>query len=157
MNDNQNAKKMIDAHDEAIIAHLREDGRMNIRTLADKIGLNEATVRSRIRRLENSGMMRVVARIDQGAAGFPLTCLAGMRIKGRSIKEVTADLEKIDQIISIVSVIGGNDIEVNIIARNHDELYDILNHQIPAIAGVISVESAMVVKMHKYVQIWGRF
>lgn len=151
------AKKPIDGYDEAIIAHLREDGRMNVRTLAEKIGLNEATIRSRIRRLESSGTMRVVARIDQGAAGFPLTCLAGMQIKGRSIKQVTDDLGEIGQIISIVSVIGRNDIEVNIIARDHDELYDILNRQIPAIAGVFSVESAMVIKMHKYVQTWGRF
>lgn len=151
------AKKPADGYDEAIIALLREDGRMNIRTLAEKVGLNEATVRTRIRRLESSGMMRVVARIDQGAAGFPLTCLAGLRIKGRSIHQVTDDLGTIKEIISIVSVIGRNDIEVNIIARNNDELHDILTRRIPAIEGIISVESAMVIKLHKYVQTWGRF
>jgi Lrp/AsnC family transcriptional regulator for asnA, asnC and gidA len=153
----QNPKKIIDAHDEAILVHLREDGRMNVRTLAEKVGLNEATVRARIRRLESSGMMRVVARIDQGAAGFPLTCLAGIRIKGRSIKDVTDDLGMIDEIISIVSVIGRNDIEVNIIARDQEELFEILNIRLPAIAGIIAVETAMVMKLHKYVQTWGRF
>ena len=91
-----NSKKPLDDHDEAILALLREDGRMAVRTIAERVGLNEATVRTRIRRLEQAGIMRVVARVDLGAAGFPFS-------------------------------------------------------------SVISIESALALKIHKYVQPWGRF
>lgn len=152
-----NSKKPLDDHDEAILALLREDGRMAVRTIAERVGLNEATVRTRIRRLEQAGIMRVVARVDLGAAGFPFSSVVGLRIKGRSIDEVGAELLAIGEIISVLSVIGRNDLEIQIISRSMEELNSLLTERIPAIPGVISIESALALKIHKYVQPWGRF
>lgn len=156
MNEN-NSKKPLDDHDESIIAHLREDGRMPVRTLAERVGLNEATVRTRIRRLEQAGIMRVVARVDLSAAGFPFSSVVGLRIKGRSIDEVGHDLIAIPEVISVLSVIGRNDLEIQIISRSTEELNTLLTERIPAIPGVVSIESALALKIYKYVQPWGRF
>lgn len=152
-----NSKKPLDEHDEAIIEHLREDGRMAVRLIAERIGLNEATVRARIRRLEQAGIMRVVARVDLGAAGFPFSSVVGLRIKGRSIDEIGEELLAIPEIISVLSVIGRNDLEIQLIARSMEHLHTLLTERIPSIEGIISVESALAVKIHKYVQPWGRF
>jgi Lrp/AsnC family transcriptional regulator, regulator for asnA, asnC and gidA len=152
-----NAKKPLDEHDEAIIEHLREDGRIAVRELAERVGLNEATVRTRIRRLEQAGIMRVVARIDLGAAGFPYSAVVGLRIKGRSIDEVGKDLLAFPEIISILSVIGRNDLEIQVIAQSMEALNELLTIRIPNVAGVVSIESALAMKIHKYVQPWGRF
>ena len=51
----------LDELDYAIINLLREDGRLPYRAIARELGLTEATVRSRVKRLEESGSMRVVA------------------------------------------------------------------------------------------------
>jgi Lrp/AsnC family transcriptional regulator for asnA, asnC and gidA len=150
-------KKPLDDHDEAIIGLLREDGRMAVRTIAERVGLNEATVRTRIRRLEQAGIMRVVARVDLGSAGYPFSAVVGLRIKGRSIDEVGQDLLAFPEIISILSVIGRNDLEIQIIAPTTDALNELLTNRIPAISGIVSLESALALKIHKYVQPWGRF
>lgn len=97
--------RQLDEQDEAIIAVLREDGRIAIRELAQKVGLTEATVRARIRRLETSGSIRIVAKRDLGAMGYPYTALVGIRIRGRTIDEVGQDLLAIPEVISILSVI----------------------------------------------------
>lgn len=150
-------KRQIDEHDEAIIAILREDGRIPTRELAQKVGLNEATVRARIRRLEQSGTMRVVAKIDIGATGHPFTALVGLKIRGRTISEVADDLLKIPQVISVLSVIGRNDLEIQVIAKTMEMLDELLTETVPGIPGVVGLESALAMRVVKYVQPWGRF
>lgn len=67
------------------------------------------------------------------------------------------ELLAIPEVISVLSVIGRNDLEIQVIARSMDELNHQLTVVIPAIEGIISLESALAMKIHKYVQPWGRF
>lgn len=151
------SKPRLDDHDEAIIACLREDGRMAIRDLAIRVQLNEATVRARIRKLEQSGTMRVVARLDLGAVGYPFTALVGVRLRGRSVEDVCKDLLALPEVISVLSVIGRNDLEIQVIAPSLEDLNRQLTEVIPAIDGIVALESALAMKIYKYVQPWGRF
>lgn len=130
---------------------------MPFREMAQRLDLNEATIRSRLRRLEASGIMRVVARVDLQASGYPFTGLVGLKIKGRPIDEVAADLEKIPEIISILVVIGRNDLEIQIIARDIEMLDSLITERIATIDGIVAVESALASRIAKYVQPWGSF
>ena len=51
----------LDEIDNAIIDLLRVDGRLPYRAIARELGLTETTVRARVKRLEESNTMRVVA------------------------------------------------------------------------------------------------
>lgn len=124
--------------------------------MAQRLDLNEATIRTRLRKLEASGIMRVVPRVDLKASGYPLTALIGLKIKGRTIDDVSAELEKIPEIISILVVIGRNDLEVQVIARSLEMLNDLVN-KIATIEGVTSLEKAIALNVVKYVQPWGSF
>jgi Lrp/AsnC family transcriptional regulator for asnA, asnC and gidA len=130
---------------------------MAIRDLAVRVHLNEATVRARIRKLEQSSTMRVVARLDLGAVGYPFTALVGVRLRGRSIEDVCKDLLALPEVISVLSVIGRNDLEIQVIAPSLEELNRQLTEVIPAIDGIVALESALAMKIYKYVQPWGRF
>lgn len=150
-------RRQLDEHDEAIIAELRDDGRVPIRELAQRVGLTEATVRARIRRLEESDSMRIVAKLDLGSMGYPFTGLLGLKIRGRTIDEVANDLVDIPGVISVLSVIGRNDLEIQVIARDMAALNVLVTQTIPQIDGVIGVEAALAMNIVKYVQPWGRF
>ena len=150
-------RRQLDEHDEAIIAVLREDGRMSIRELAQRVGLTEATVRARIRRLEKSGSMRIVAKLDLGAMGYPFIALVGLKIRGRTIDEVGQDLQQVPEVISVLSVIGRNDLEIQVIAKDMALLNTLLTDTIPRIDGIVGVESALAMNIVKYVHPWGRF
>ena len=150
-------KRQLDEHDEAIIAVMREDGRIAVRDLAQRVGLNEATVRARIRRLEKSDSMRVVAKLDLGAMGYPHVALVGLKIRGRTIDEVGQELLLVPEVISILSVIGRNDLEIKVIARDMAMLDALLSDTIASIDGIVGMESALAMRIHKYDQPWGRF
>jgi Lrp/AsnC family transcriptional regulator for asnA, asnC and gidA len=80
-----------------------------------------------------------------------------VRIRGRSLEDVCADLLKLEQVLSVLSVIGRNDLEIQVIARTMDDLDHQLTDVIPAIDGIVSLESALAMKVYKYIQPWGRF
>ncbi|MCB1632418.1 MAG: AsnC family transcriptional regulator, partial [Pseudomonadales bacterium] len=54
----------LDETDRRLIELLRADGRMAFRALADTLDLTESAVRARVRQLESSGTMKVVAVAD---------------------------------------------------------------------------------------------
>ena len=61
---------VLDATDQSIINLLRKDGRMPYRAIARELDIAENTVRARVRRMEETGTMRVVAVTDIEAAGY---------------------------------------------------------------------------------------
>ncbi|MGW6729665.1 AsnC family protein [Nocardia sp. NPDC055029] len=54
----------LDDIDRAVVERLRKDGRETNRALSQALAINEVTVATRIRRLELSSIMRVVAVTD---------------------------------------------------------------------------------------------
>lgn len=101
--------------------------------------------------------MRIVAKLDLGSMGYPFTGLLGLKIRGRTIDEVANDLVDIPGVISVLSVIGRNDLEIQVIARDMAALNLLVTQTIPQIDGVIGVEAALAMNIVKYVQPWGRF
>ncbi len=130
---------------------------MAFREMAQRLRLSEATIRTRLRRLESSGIMRVVARVDQKASGYPLTALIGLKIRGRTIEDVSDELLKIPEIISILVVIGRYDLEIQVIAKSMDMLNDLITGKIAAIEGVTGLETSLAMQIVKYFQPWGSF
>ena len=100
----------LDATDQGIIALLREDGRMPYRAIARELGITEATVRARVKRLEESNTMRVVAVTDIEAAGYDMLLAVGVQVEYRSPEAVAADLAAIDEVCSVNVVAGSHDI-----------------------------------------------
>jgi Lrp/AsnC family transcriptional regulator, regulator for asnA, asnC and gidA len=147
----------LDVHDEAIVNCLRVDGRMSMRDLAQQVGLNEATVRARMRRLEATDTMRVVAMVDLGAVGMKFIAPVGITVKGRSAEDVGMDLAAIPQIVTVSAAIGNQDLELQIAARSIEELDELLTSRIPAIAGVARIESALATRVMKYESPWVPF
>lgn len=130
---------------------------MPFREIAQRLDLNEVTIRTRIRRLEQSGVMRVIARVDLTALGYPFTALLGLKIRGRTIDEVCAQMVDWPEILSILVVIGRSDLEVQVKASSMEALQELIHERIAGIDGVVGIESALAMRINKYVQPWGQF
>jgi Lrp/AsnC family transcriptional regulator for asnA, asnC and gidA len=146
----------LDDIDYQIIALLRSDGRMPYRTLAKELNLTEATVRSRVKRLEDSDTMRVVAVTDIQAAGFGMLLAVGIQVEGRSALLVSEDLAKVSGVYSVSQVVGTHDIEVLTIADDQTTL-DAMLMSLSSIAGVRKIMPAMAVEVLKNQANWVPF
>lgn len=140
--------------DEKIIAALRQSGRIANRDLARMIEVNEATVRTRLRKLEASNTVRVVAMRDLSAMGFDAIAAVGVQVKGRSASEVGADLAKLDHVITVNVTIGMYDLEAQVVAADVEELDRLLTQEIAHIDGVERLFPGLAMKILKYNPEW---
>ncbi len=147
----------LDALDQGIIELLRQDGRMPFRTIARELDVTEATVRTRVRRLEESNTMRVVAVTDTEAAGFGMLLAIGVQVENRAPEAVAQDMAQLAQVFSVNVVVGTHDIEILVVSRDQADLDQLLSRTLVDIPGVRRLTPALAVDVLKNQPDWVPF
>ena len=147
----------LDEIDHSIIDLLRADGRLPYRALARELELTEATVRSRVKRLEESGTMRVVAVTDIEAAGYQMLLAIGVQIEDRSPADVARDLAKIPEIFSVNVVVGTHDVEILVVAEDLDALNALQARVLSTVPGIRRLTSSLAIDVLKNQPDWVPF
>jgi Lrp/AsnC family transcriptional regulator for asnA, asnC and gidA len=151
------ARIELDQTDHRIIALLRDDGRLPYRSIARELGLTEATVRARVRRLEESRTMRVVAVTDIEAAGYGMLLAIGVQVENRSPEEVALEMAAIPEVFSVSVVVGVQDLELLAVARDQAALDRLLYEQLATMEGVRRLTPALAVNVLKNQPDWVPF
>ena len=147
----------LDEIDERIIALLRADGRMPYRTIARETGVTENTVRARVRRLEESNTMRVVAVTDIEAAGYGMLLAIGVQVDNRSPESVALELAAIPEVFSVNVVVGAHDLEILVVARDQESLDEMIHQQLAVMPGVRRLTPALALDVLKNQPDWVPF
>lgn len=144
----------LDDVDHRIIALLRDDGRMAYRAIAREMGLTEATVRGRVRRLEESNTMRVVAVTDIEAAGYNMLLAVGVQVESRTPESVARDMAAIPEVFSVNVVVGTHDIEALVVAEDQNALHTLLLEKLAQVPGVRRLTPSLAVDVLKNQPDW---
>ena len=139
-----------DEFDLEIIALLQVDGRMSTQDMAKALGATSSTIRKRIRRLEDTGTMRVVAVTDFAAAGFDVLLAIGVEVESRNAEAVGHDLAALPDVFSVNLTTGTHDIEILVGARSFDELATFLHEEVAHIDGIGRLSPGLTVEVYKY-------
>lgn len=147
----------LDPTDQGIIELLRADGRMPYRAIARKLAITEATVRSRVKRMEESNTLRVVAVTDTEAAGFEFLLAVGVQVENRSPEAVAQDMAAIAEVFSVSVVVGTYDIEILVVAEDQTSLGTLLNETLSKVPGVRRLTPSLAVDVLKNQPDWVPF
>jgi Lrp/AsnC family transcriptional regulator for asnA, asnC and gidA len=147
----------LDDTDYQLMALLRKDGRTPYRALALAVGLTEATVRARVRRLEDSDIMRVVAVTDYEAAGYTMMLAIGLQVEGRPADEVARELAGFAEVFHACQVVGKVDIEILVVVRDQPMLNELLSVKLARVKGVSRLFPAMAMDVLKNQPNWVPF
>jgi Lrp/AsnC family transcriptional regulator, leucine-responsive regulatory protein len=113
-----------------LLTELQADADRTNVELARLVGLSPAATLHRVRRLKESGVIRVIsAQIDPAAAGFPLQMYVAAtlaRHDPRSTRHFEDYVRSAPQIIAGDNVTGEMDYLLTVVARNVVELRDVL-------------------------------
>ena len=142
-------KGRLDHMDCKLVRLLQKDGRMSNTAIAQKLGTSEATVRTRLKRILDSGIIRVVAVSNPLNLGFEVSGNLKIRIDLKKTDNVLAELTKIDELIWIALTTGGTDIDVDFAVRSMKELQALIFQKISNIDGVLSTETSLMVDLIK--------
>lgn len=137
--------EQIDAIDDKIIKLLQSNGRLPYTEIARSAGVSEATVRNRLQRLLDSGIIQIVAasnpfRLKYGVVGKIL-----LDIDFDKRESIIAELKKIDKLWYIARLSGNPDLDVECFAQSAEELRGILDH-IGAVEGVRKMSTSFVLE-----------
>ncbi len=144
----------LDNLSKAIIEQLQQDGRRSYSGIGKAIGLSEAAVRQRVQRLADAGVMQIVAVTDPMQLGFARQAMIGIKCTGDT-SAVADQLAQIPEVDYVVLTAGSFDAIIEVVCADDDGLLELLNTRIRTVAGVISTETLVYLKLVKQQYNWG--
>jgi Lrp/AsnC family transcriptional regulator for asnA, asnC and gidA len=144
----------LDETSKAIIEQLQEDGRRPYAAIGKAVGLSEAAVRQRVQRLQDAGIMQIVAVTDPVQVGFARSAMIGVCVEG-DVEAVADQMEALAEVDYLVVCAGSFDILAEIVAEDDDRLLEVINGRIRSIPQVRSTETFMYLKLRKQIYTWG--
>jgi len=118
---------LIDRTDARILSILLRNGKIPIRKIAEILGLGESTVHVRLRKLEETGILKgYSAVIDTEKLGLKIKALLHIDVDPEHISEVTEKLVKNPHVIGIYSTTGEFNLIVLIASYEPDTVLDII-------------------------------
>ncbi|MHC4457451.1 MAG: Lrp/AsnC family transcriptional regulator [Planctomycetota bacterium] len=147
----------LDSIDRQIIALLQEHGRRTNADIARLINVSESTVKNRINRLIDNGILRILAVLNPQVLGFHSDVLVGIRIAHAQGKlmEVGNALKAMNEVVYLGYITGRYDILIEVLLRDPDELFHFLRERLLEIPGIISTETFYVMRTEKINYEWG--
>jgi Lrp/AsnC family transcriptional regulator for asnA, asnC and gidA len=136
-----------------IIEQLQEDGRRSYAAIGKAIGLSEAAVRQRVQRLQDSGVIQIVAVTDPLTLGFHRQAMIAIKTDG-DLEKVADQLADMDEIDYVVISAGSFDVLAEVVCEDDDHLLEILS-RVRAVPFVTSTETFVYLKLRKQTYSWG--
>jgi Lrp/AsnC family transcriptional regulator for asnA, asnC and gidA len=144
----------LDDADKALVELLQQDGRLPYTKLAAAVGLSEAAVRHRVRRLVETNVVQIVAVTDPLRLGFRRQAMVGVRTEG-DITAVADALAAIPEVDYVVFTSGSFDLLFEVVCEDDDHLLATLNDKVRRIPGVRTTETYTYLRLHKQTYSWG--
>ena len=145
---------VLDAAAKGIIEQLQEDGRRPYATIGKAVGLSEAAVRQRVQRLQESGVIQIVAVTDPLQVGFRRQAMIGIRADG-DLNDLAERVAAVPEVDYVVVTAGSFDVLVEVVCEDDEHLLALLNEQIRSLPGVRSTETFVYLRLHKQLYNWG--
>lgn len=130
-----------DELNQAIIRMLQIDGRIPYNEIAAELDVSEGTIRNRVNRMKQSGMLRIVAIADPSAINYRADAMLGIKVApGVTPEAVARRLSEFDQIVYILWVSGRYDLLVEVVSDAEEEFLGFVSDTVYNHDDIASVE-----------------
>jgi len=139
----------LDDADKKILAELQQDARASFKAIAEDIGVSEATVFVRVKKLKEAGILKGFrAIVDPSAVGKPLTAFILVRAQPKIYQNVLNSLKQVEDIYEIFDVTGQFYSVLKVRTTGTDQLSKIID-EIEKIEGIAGTETIIVLRTIK--------
>jgi len=139
----------MDELDRAIIRELEQDGRRSMREIARNLQSSEATVRSRMKRLRDLNLLRIVAFADPGHLSGRQLAIVSLTVDPVRHDAIVEALVEMPETTYVSTVLGNPDIVFEVQCRDNRALWQLLNERVAVIPGVRTLSTQPVLVVHK--------
>lgn len=139
----------LDEIDREIVKHLRENARTTFVDIGKALGVSDATVYNRVKRLtEMSVITKFTVEVDEAAMGRGTSGFILISVKPGTVKEVSRKLVEMEKINEVHEVHGSEDLIVKVGAKNLRKLRSVIL-KVREIPDVVQTEFTPIFKTWK--------
>lgn len=149
VNSKKKRTSLMDAINIEIIRHL-EDGRKTFKEIAQNLGVAENTVRSRVNKLIDQGILRISALVNPSAMPGHYTAYFGLNTMPDQAAHIACQLNELKGVISAVCVTGRFDVMCLILFNQDYTMDQFMFEELPKIQGVTKMEQFQIYKSYDH-------
>ena len=145
----------IDEIDIKLIDSLGRDSSTTFVELARQIGISDATVHIRVRRLMSEGVIKkFTISLDYDLLGYDHLAFVGVNFKPSVNVDATIDkLVNLEEVLELYEMHNSYDLFLKIRAKDFNQLRDIVEDKIRALPNILNTELIIALKSRKEKQI----
>jgi Lrp/AsnC family transcriptional regulator for asnA, asnC and gidA len=145
----------MDETDRAIISYLQYDGRMPFVRIAAELGISEGTVRRRVKRMAESGVLQIVAVVEPQLLGWGAAGMIGVTVQVGQADAVAHRIAQFPEVSYLFMASGEFDLFVEVFCRDREHFVSFLNQELQQVPGVERTQTFMILKTYKLSYRWG--
>ena len=117
----------VDRLDAELIELLSRNARMGIAELSGELGVARNTIQSRLRRLEQAGLLRGFRPdVDLAAAGVTVQAFIGLEIEQAKLQRVIDALAGLPEVLEVHATTGREDLLVRVATETQPDLQQLI-------------------------------
>lgn len=138
-----------------IIELLQEDGRATFSSIAEKLGVSESTVRTRVTRMREQNMIHFITVTNPLALGQSSWAMLGISIGQTTTATQTAEyFRELDEVVYVMRIAGRYDLLVEVVVESPDALRNFLDQHCYESKYVANVEPMVGLGLYKSLYKW---
>jgi Lrp/AsnC family transcriptional regulator for asnA, asnC and gidA len=139
----------LDILDMKIIQHLTEDAKTTYRVIAEDAGVSEATVKNRIDRLKETGVItKFTAVLDFHKLGRAIKSFIGLKVQPTKLQEIVDHLSDNPDVHVLYRTSGDVDLLTEVIFEKMEDLNEFLESEL-ALDGILGTVVTIVIGPYK--------
>ncbi|MFL6433869.1 MAG: Lrp/AsnC family transcriptional regulator [Nitrososphaeraceae archaeon] len=138
-----------------IIDVLSKDSSVPFVEIAKQIGISDATVHLRVRRLISKGVInKFTLSLDNDLLGYDHLAFIGINIRPGFADQITEGLSNLEEVLEIHEMHGIFDLFLKIRAKDLNHMRDIIENKIGMLSNIVETELMTVLKTKKEEQMF---
>jgi Lrp/AsnC family transcriptional regulator for asnA, asnC and gidA len=139
----------MDNIDLELIAILQKDGRTPFTEIAKQINISEGTVRNRLSRLQEQGILQVIGMVDPYNLGFDAPAMIGVSVDPPELEKAAEIIAKFEEVSYLIMVSGEFDLIVEVMCQDRESLAKFLNQKLRQVPGITRTQTYLILRTFK--------
>jgi len=144
----------LDATDRAIVRMIQKNGRRPNTEIGRALDLTETTIRKRIARLIEEGLVNIVAVPTPRAVGMATSAIIGVSVQLGNLDMVSKKLSSYSEVRYLGLSTGRYDIIIEAFFNDTEHLFAFVSDKLGALPEVSSVETSIILRVDKFSYEW---
>lgn len=145
--------RLVSTTDRILIRLLQQNARVSFAELSRVTGIPESTVRRRVERLQERGIIRFAMIADADQLGYEISAMIGLRIDLAQLQTIGDLLTEMSEVVFASFLTGSFDIMIQVVVESQDALVNLLT-DLARIEGVRTSETFLMPRILKPLTAW---